>query len=167
MKFLVRERIFGIGDDHWVEDENGTRVFLVDGKALRLRQTFELRGPDGSEVYRIRRRLLSARGAMLISRGGATVAAVRRRMFTPLRDKLVVDLEAGGDWEVSGDFLGKEYTITDRHGPIAVVSRQWFRVRDTYAVDVNTHRSDAGGDVALVLSVAVCVDALTSEQDKE
>ncbi|MEY9211106.1 LURP-one-related family protein [Thermobifida halotolerans] len=161
MRFLVRERIFDVGEDYWVEDEEGNRVFHVDGKALRLRETFELRDADGDEVYRIRERLLAVRDTMTVSRGGDTVATVRKRMFNPVRDKLVVELASGGEWEVVGDFLGKEYTIGDEHGPVAIVSRRWFRLRDTYAVDVNTHRSDAGGDVALVLSVAVCVDALT------
>ena len=42
VKFLVRERMFDIGDDYWVEDENGDRVFHVDGKVLRIRETFQL-----------------------------------------------------------------------------------------------------------------------------
>ena len=42
MRYLVRERLFSITDDFWVTDEQDNRVFLVDGKALRLRQTFEL-----------------------------------------------------------------------------------------------------------------------------
>ncbi|TDQ45989.1 LURP-one-related/scramblase family protein [Actinorugispora endophytica] len=167
MKFLVRERIFDIGDDYWVEDEKGERVFHVDGKALRIRETFELQDPDGNEIYRIRKRLLSVRDTMKISRDGDTVATVRKRMFNPIKDKLIVELEAGGEWEITGDFLDKEYTITDDQGPIAVISRKWFRVMDTYAVDVNTHRSDAGGDVALVLGVAVCVDALTDDEDED
>lgn len=160
MKFLVRERIFDIGEDYWVEDEEGNRVFHIDGKALRLRKTFELQDADGNELYRIREKLLAVRDTMTISRDGEPVAKVRERVFDPIREKLVVELASGGEWTVTGDFLGKEYTISDGHGPIAIVSRTWFRLRDTYAVDVNTHRSDAGGDVALVLSVAVCVEAL-------
>ena len=45
MRYLVRERLFSIGDDSWVTDERGDKVFLVDGKALRLHETFELPGP--------------------------------------------------------------------------------------------------------------------------
>ncbi|GLU49066.1 LURP-one-related/scramblase family protein [Nocardiopsis ansamitocini] len=165
MKFLVRERVFDIGDDYWVEDQNGDRAFLVDGKALRIRQTFELKDMDGNEIFRIRKRLLSVRDTMRIERDGKTVATVRKRLFNPIRNKLIVDLAEGGEWEVTGDFLDKEYVIGDGDGPIAHISRKWFRVRDTYAVDVNTHRKDAGGDPALVLSVAVCVDALTDDEE--
>lgn len=165
MKFLVRERVFDIGDDFWVTDEHDQRVFWVDGKALRLRTTFELRTPDGDVLTRIRKKLFKVRDQMAIERDGSKVATVRTRLFNPVRDKLNVEIEDGPDWEVTGDFLGKEYVISDQEGTVAHVSRKWFRLRDTYAVDVNTHRRDIGGDPALVISVAVAVDALTGDDD--
>ncbi|GAB2497514.1 LURP-one-related/scramblase family protein [Nocardiopsis aegyptia] len=167
MKFLVRERVFDIGDDFWVTDEEGAKVFLVDGKAMRLRTTFELKAPDGTELMTIRKKLFKVRDQMRIERDGDTVATVRKRLVNPLRDKLLVDVADGPDWEVTGDFLGKEFVIGDEHGTVAVVSRKWFRIRDTYAVDVNTHRGDIGGDPALVISVAVAVDALTADADED
>ncbi|MDA8368471.1 MAG: LURP-one-related family protein [Nocardiopsaceae bacterium] len=165
MKFLVRERVFDIGEDFWVEDGQGERVFFVDGKALRLRTTFELKDPDGNELMVIRKKLISMRDTMHIERDGDTVATVRKRMFNPIKDKLVVDFDKGDDWEITGDFFGKEYVISDRNGTVAHISRKWFRLRDTYAVDVNTYRNDAGGDPALVISVAVCVDTMTGDDD--
>ncbi|RNL82450.1 LURP-one-related/scramblase family protein [Halostreptopolyspora alba] len=167
MKFVVRERFFDIGDDYWVEDENGERAFLVDGKALRLRQTFELKDTEDNELAVIRKKLFTLRDTMEIERGGETLATVRKRMFNPIRDKLVVDLADGPEWEITGDLLDKEYTIGDDEGPVAHVSRKWFRLRDTYAVDVNTFRGDAGGDPALVISVAVCVDAMTGDSGED
>ncbi|GHC94055.1 hypothetical protein GCM10007079_44140 [Nocardiopsis terrae] len=163
MKFLVRERVFDIGDDSWVTDEHGTKVFRVDGKALRMRTTFELKDPGGEVLTVIRRKLFRVRDQMRVEQGGRTVATVRKRLFDPVRDKLGVELENGPGWEVVGSFLDREYSISDGEGTVAVVSRKWFRMRDTYAVDVNTHRQDPGGDPALVVSVAVAVDALTGE----
>ena len=167
MKFLVRERVFDIGDDFWVTDEHDQRVFWVDGKALRLRTTFELRTPDGDVLTQIRKKLFKVRDQMAIERDGSKVATVRTRLFNPVRDKLNVEIEDGPDWEVTGDFLDKEYVISDEEGTVAHVSRKWFRLRDTYAVDVNTHRRDIGGDPALVISVAVAVDALTGDEDDD
>ncbi|MBB6171205.1 uncharacterized protein YxjI [Nocardiopsis mwathae] len=166
MKFLVRERIFDIGDDFWVEDENGERAFHVDGKVLRVRRTFELKTPEGEVLLVIRKKLLSLRDTMRIERDGRTVATVRRRMFTLVKDRLAVELEEGGGWEISGSLFDKEYAIGDGDGPVAHISRAWFRIRDTYAVDVDTARSDAGGDAALVIAVAVAVDALTGRDSR-
>ncbi|MFD9031835.1 hypothetical protein ACFVZW_11905, partial [Streptomyces sp. NPDC059567] len=46
--------------------------------------------------------------------------------------------------------------------PLAHISRQWFRVRDTYAV--NVVREDA--DAALLIGVAVCVIRM-AERERE
>ncbi|MFD6951117.1 hypothetical protein A6A08_13710 [Nocardiopsis sp. TSRI0078] len=165
MKFLVRERVFDIGDDYWVTDEEGGKVFLVDGKALRVRTTFELKDTEGNVLAVIRKKLFRVRDQMRVEREGGASATVRKRLVNPVRDKLTVEVEDAPDWEVTGDFLGKEYVISDEHGTVAHVSRRWFRVRDTYAVDVNTHRHDIGGDPALVIGVAVAVDALTDDED--
>ncbi|GAB3722482.1 LURP-one-related/scramblase family protein [Nocardiopsis oceani] len=167
MKFLVRERIFDIGDDFWVTDEQGARVFWVDGKALRVRTTFELKDPKGELLMVIRKKLLKVRDQMRVEQDGSTVATVRKRLFNPLRQKLSVDVKGAPDWEVVGSFFDKEYSISDKEGTVAVVSRKWFRMRDTYAVDVNTHRKDIAGDPALVISVAVAIDALTGDDGKD
>ena len=41
----MRESALSIGDDYWIEDESGRRAFKVDGKAVRVRDTFVLRPP--------------------------------------------------------------------------------------------------------------------------
>ncbi|PRX92457.1 LURP-one-related/scramblase family protein [Allonocardiopsis opalescens] len=163
MRFVVRERIFDIGDDYWIEDERGERVFLVDGKALRIRDTFELKDRDDRVVATIKAKLLSLRGTMTIERGGETVATVKKKLFSPLRERLDVEFPDGREWEVSGDLLHKEYLIEGDGRPVAEISHKWFRVRDTYGVDVR----DATVDPALVLAVAVAVDSLTDDEDDD
>ena len=37
-RFLMREKLLAIGDDFWIENEGGDRVFKIDGKALRVRE---------------------------------------------------------------------------------------------------------------------------------
>ena len=44
-KYRMREKMFAIGDDFWIENEEGERAFKVDGKALRIRGTLVLRTP--------------------------------------------------------------------------------------------------------------------------
>jgi uncharacterized protein YxjI len=157
MRYLVRERIFGIGDDYWIDDEHGQHAFLVDGKALRVRQTFQLKDVQGEVVAVIRRKMISLWETMRIERDGESLAKVRKKRFTLLRNRFRVELAGGGTFSVHGNVLDKEYDIEGDGGRLARISRKWFRVRDTYAVDVE----QADADVALLLSVAVCVDALT------
>jgi len=147
--------MLSIGDDYWIEDGEGHRAFRVNGKALRMRQTFVLEDAQGNEVAKIQERKLSIRDKMAIERGGESLATVHKALVG-IRDRFSIDLEDGGELRAKGNFVDHEYEI-DRDGTaVATVSKRWFRVRDTYGVEI-----EPGEDDALVLAIAVCVDALS------
>jgi uncharacterized protein YxjI len=156
-RYLLREKLLSLGDDFWIENDRGERVFKVDDKVLRARDTVIIKDTDGKELYKLQKRLLRARDTMAIERGGDKVATVKKAFVTPVRDRFTVDLEGGGDLEVEGNILDHEYQITRGGVPVANISKRWFRVRDSYGVAVV-----AGQDEALVLAVTVCIDHLTS-----
>ena len=54
VQFKVRQRLMSIGDDYWIEDGSGQRVYKIDGKALRLRKTLILEDPEGHELAKIK-----------------------------------------------------------------------------------------------------------------
>jgi uncharacterized protein YxjI len=161
MRYLVREKVFSIGDDFWVTDEQGNEAFLVDGKALRLRQTFELKDRSGAIVATIRKRLLAVRDSMDIERGGAVIATVKKAVFSPLHHRSVVELPGGGELEAVGNITDKEFEIRSGGAVLAQVSRSWFRMRDTYGVDVAP-----GQDDPLMLAVAVCLDRIHHDEEE-
>jgi uncharacterized protein YxjI len=159
-RYLMREKLLTLGDDFWIENDRGERVFLVDDKVLRVRDTVVFKDAHGRELLRLQKRLLRARNTMVIERGGDKVATVRKALITPLRDRFTVDLEGDGQLEVEGDILDHEYQVSRDGIPVANISKRWFRVRDTYGVAVVP-----GQDDALVLAVTVCIDHLT-EHDR-
>src|SRR3954454_13482109 len=67
-RFQMREKLVSIGDDSWIADEHGERAYKVDGKAMRIRDTFILKDRSGREVATIRERKLSVRDKMSIER---------------------------------------------------------------------------------------------------
>ncbi|MGW6309731.1 LURP-one-related/scramblase family protein [Streptomyces niveus] len=162
MKYLVRDKIFAIGDDYWIEDEQGRQAFLVDGKALRLRDTLELKDPQGCVLVTLRQKLLSLRDAMTIERDGEPLATIRKKRLSLLRNHYRVALADGTELDVSGRILDREFAIEYDGELLAHVSRRWFRVRETYAVDVI--RDDA--DTSLLIAVTVCVIRM-AEKERE
>ena len=34
--YQLRRKLFSIGEDYWIENDQGQRVFKVDGKVLRI-----------------------------------------------------------------------------------------------------------------------------------
>ncbi len=160
MRYLVRQQMFSIGDDFWITDEQENRVFLVDGKAMRLRETLELKDGSGAVVATVRKKLLAMRDTMQIERDGVVVATVAKAMFSPLRHKSVIDLADGRQWEAVGNLVGMEFSIESGGQVIARISRSWFRLRDTYGVEVAP-----GEDDALLLAVAVCLDRIHHDEE--
>jgi uncharacterized protein YxjI len=160
MRYLVQERLFSIGTDFWIEDEAGNRVFLVDGKALSLRETFELKDSAGNIRAIIRKKLLAVRDTMEIEDGRGVIAKVRPAFFSPLRHRYVVELADGEQLEAVGNFADKDWTLSAPDGRIlGRISRQWFRIRDTYGVE-----TAPGIDDALVIAIAVCIDRIHQDE---
>ena len=126
--YQMRQQMFSIGDDYWIETERGRRAFKVDGKALRIRKTLILEGPMGARSTRSRRSCVSVRDMMDIERAAATVATVKKALISPLRERFDVEL-AGGGWKVQGNIMDHQYDIESDQGKIAEVSKKWFRVR--------------------------------------
>lgn len=159
----MRERIFGIGDDYWIEDADGHKVFLVDGKAMRLRDTFELKDAQGRVVVEIRQKLISLRDTMLIERDGEHLAKIKRKRLSLLRNHYRVTLTDGTELDVSGKILDREFAVDYEGELLAQISRRWLTVRDTYGIDIV--REDA--DPALLIAVAVCVIVLAEKEHED
>jgi uncharacterized protein YxjI len=163
MKYLVQERIFSLRADFWIEDEAGNRVFYVDGKALSLRETFELKDAAGNLRALIRKKLFAMRDTMEIEDGSGVIATVRPAFFSPLKHRYLVDLPGGGRLEAVGNFTDKDWWLTTEDGrEVGRISRQWFRIRDTYGVEVAP-----GADDALVIAIAVCIDRIHEDEVRE
>ena len=157
-KYRMREKMFSIGDDYWIETDSGERAFKVDGKALRIRDTLALETPAGDEVFTIQEKKLSIRDKMEIERGGTTVATVKKALVSPLRDRFSIEVEDDDDMEAKGNIVDHEYKIECGGDRVAQVSKRWFRVRDTYGIEIAE-----GQDDALILAITVCIDQMTHD----
>src|ERR1700722_6472206 len=161
MRYLVQERIFSLTNDFWIEDEAGNRALYVDGRALSLRETFELRDAGGNLLIMIRKKFFAVRETMEIEEAGGLTATVRRAFFSPLRHRYEIDLAGGARLEAVGNFADKDWSLTDESGAlVGQISRRWFRIRDTYGVDVAPGANDA-----LVIAIAVCIDRIHEDEE--
>jgi uncharacterized protein YxjI len=160
-RYAVREKLFSIGSDFWITDDRGDRVFLVDGKALSLRQTFELKDASGQILAAVHKKLIAIRDTMEIEHDGQ-VATVRKALISPLHHRSAVELADGSQLEAVGSILDKEFDILAGGQPIAHISRSWFRIRDTYGVDIAPGQNDA-----LILSIAVCLDRIHHDEVRD
>jgi uncharacterized protein YxjI len=162
MRYLVQERIFSLRADFWIEDEDGNRVFVVDGRALSLRETFELKDAYGNLLIVIRKRFFAMRETMEIENGSGVIATVRPAFFSPIKHRYEIDLAGGARLEAVGSFADKDWELRDGQQVVGRISRRWFRIRDTYGVEV-----EPGVDDALIIAIAICIDRIYEDEKRE
>lgn len=152
-RYKMRQKIAAIGDDFWIENGKGEKVYKIDGKALRVRQTLIFEDRNGTELMKIQERMLRIKDSMEIEdASGQKVAMVKKALITPLRERWSVDIPGASDLEVQGNLLDHEYRI----GNVAEVSKKWFRIADTYGIEIAPGQNDV-----LILAVTAAIDMMS------
>ena len=159
---VIREKFFSFGDDFDVLDENGQKVYRVDGKVLSVRNKVVIEDPAGNELATVHRHLVAMRPTYEIRIGGEKAAEVRKKLFTPFRDRFTIDVPGPDDLEMKGDLLDHEYVIERGGAEVAAVSKRWLTIRDTYAVQVTP-----GEDPLLIIGSVLALDLALERQEKK
>jgi uncharacterized protein YxjI len=160
--YLIRERLFDLGDDFEITDEDGRPVYHVDGKVLSVRDRLVIEDQAGQEVASVHRQLIALRPKYTISIGGQKAAEMRKKLFTPFVDRYTIDIPGPHDLELRGNLLDHEYTVERDGREVASVSKKWFTFRDTYAV-----RIVEGEDDVLILAGVLALDLAQARAEQK
>jgi uncharacterized protein YxjI len=90
---------------------------------------------------------------MEVEHGGETVATVKKALISPLRDRFAIELSDGRELSAKGNIVDHEYKIERDGHKIAEISKRWFRIRDTYGIEIAPGENDA-----LILAATICID---------
>ena len=156
VRYQMREKLVSIGDDFWIENSAGQKVYKVDGKALRVRDTLKFEDRHGKELCSIQEKKVRVKDTMKIEGpGGDTLATVKKAIITPVRDRWEINVKNGPDLEIQGNILDHEYKIEEGRTKVAEVSKKWFRVRDSYGVEIAP-----GQNEIVILAATVAIDMM-------
>ncbi|GAA3211328.1 LURP-one-related/scramblase family protein [Dactylosporangium siamense] len=159
--YVIKERFFDVGDDFDITDDSGRLVLHVDGKVLSLRDKLVIEDPHGAEVASVHRQLIALRPTYQIEIGGEKAAEVRKKLFTPFREKFTIDLPGDDDLTMAGDLFDHEYTVERDGREVASVSKRWLSIRDSYAVRI------ADGENHVLILAAVLALELATQREKD
>jgi uncharacterized protein YxjI len=158
--YVIREKMFRLGEDSDITNESGELMLQVDGKIMSLHQRLILRDPAGREVAQVHRKLAAFRPTYEITIDGKNVAEVRQHLFTPFGERLTIDVPGAGDMGISGDLFGHEFTIQRDGQTAATISKRWLSLTASYAVDVAPGENDL-----LILATVLALDLALDRQD--
>jgi uncharacterized protein YxjI len=159
MRYVLKQKLLGWGDDFRIKDESGRDVYFVDGKVFTIRNTLLFEDMQGAELAKIQKKILSWGPTYEIYRGGELAAVVKKHLFTLFRCKFTVDVPGPNDLEAEGNFFDYEYTFRRGSTEVAQVSKRWFSWTDTYGIEV----ADSEDPVTVIAS-AVVIDQICHEE---
>ncbi len=154
-RYLMREKLLTLRDNYHIENDQRQRVFQVDGKLLRLRDTLLFKDMQGHELLKIQEKWLRGRHTMNIHRGNEVAASVHEAFVEVARDRYQIRIPRAPDLLAHGNILDHEYVIERDNWKIAEISKKWFRVADTYGVEIGP-----GEDDILILAITVVIDQM-------
>jgi len=160
MRYLMKERFWGFGDDFAIKDADGNDVYFVDGKVFSLGDKLSFQDMQGNELAFISQKLLSLKKRYEIYREGSLFAEVEKE-WTLFKDKFTVDVPGPNDYTVTGSFFEHEFNFVRQGAVVAQVSKRYFNFTDSYGVDIVS-----GEDDIVILATAVVID-LVCHPDKE
>jgi uncharacterized protein YxjI len=153
MLYVMKQKIFSLGDDFIIKDDQGGDMFCVDGRAFSFGDKLSFEDMSGKELAFIRQKVFSWGPTYEIHRDGQLAAVVKKELFTFFKCRFSVDVPGPDDLEAEGDFWDMEYNFMRGGQNVAQVSKKWFSWADTYGVNVSE-----GQDDVLILASSVVID---------
>jgi len=154
VKYILKQKLFCMGDDFSISDEHGREMFYVDGYAFSLGQKFSFQNMQKKELGVIRKRLFTFSPTYKIHINDSLAAIVRKKVLA-FRPTVLIEIPNAEGFRVTGKLVEHEYTFERKGRVYASVTRQLFKATDTYVVDI------PGDDRhILFLSSAVALDMM-------
>lgn len=159
MRYIMKQKLFAIGNDFTIKDENEQDRYFVDGKVFTIGKKFSFQDMQKKELARIEQKLLSWKRTFNIFRGSEIAATVSRDLFSFFKPSFTITTPGTDTLTVGGSFTQREFEFRRNGNTVATVSKQFFTWSDTYGVDVAD-----GEDDVLILSAVVVIDMICHEK---
>jgi uncharacterized protein YxjI len=158
-RYIMRQRIFALGQDFTIDNAAGQPVFKIDGKVRLIKESLKFRDMQGNLLYQLDEKVLRIRESFDILKPNRQVAArVHNAIVDPLRERFTIEIPGGQDMMTMGKVIWAQYDILRGRQPVGKISKQFSWIgRDQYVVDVVK-----GEDDCLILAITVVIDMMVS-----
>ncbi len=158
-RYIMRQRIFALGQDFNINNAAGQPVFLIKGKVRLVKESLKFCDMQGNLLYKLDEKVLRIRESFdILKPDGSLAAKVHNAIIDPLRERFTIELPGGQNMVTMGKVLWAQYDILRNQQQVAKISKQFSWIgRDQYVVDILP-----GQDDCLILAVTVVIDMMVS-----
>ena len=158
-RYIMRQRIFALGQDFNINSAAGQPCFKIDGKVRLIKESLKFRDMQGNLLYKLDEKVIRIRESFdILKPDGQLAAKVHNAIIDPLREPFTIEIPGGQNMTTMGKVIWAQYDILRDQQPVAKISKQFSWIgRDQYVVDVRQ-----GEDDCLILAVTVVIDMMVS-----
>ena len=156
MRYLMKQKLFSLGEKFTIKDESEQDVFRVEGKWISFGKKLTFRNMNEEPLFYIKQKVFAWAPTYHIHQGGPEgeiVATVRKKLWSFMKARFDITLAGGEPMETVGNFWQHEYEITRGGQTVVTISKKILAIRDVYTIDVAE-----GEDDAFMLSLAIVID---------
>jgi uncharacterized protein YxjI len=158
-RYIMRQRMFALGQDFWINNAAGQPCFKIDGKVRMIKESLKFRDMQGNLLYKLDEKVLRIRESFdILNPDGSLAAKVHNAIIDPLRERFTIEIPGQENMITMGKVIWAQYDILRGQRQVAKISKQFSWIgRDQYVVDVLQGENDC-----LLLAVTVVIDMMVS-----
>lgn len=160
VNLYMKQKVFSWRDRFAIKDAQEQDRYYVEGEIFTIGKKLHLFDTFGNEVAYVQQKVLTFLPRFFVFVNGQQVAEIVKE-FTLFYPKYRIE---GLGWEVEGDFLAHDYSITDRGREIINIHKVWLAWGDTYELRIADGVNEAMA-VAVVLAIDCVIDSQSNQAD--
>jgi uncharacterized protein YxjI len=158
MRYIIRQKVFSLGDSFIIKDEAGNDIFIVRSQILSFGKKLRIFDLLDNELCYIEQKLFKFMPEYDIYIAGEHIANIKKKFAFFKHDFTITS--SFGNYDVEGDFWAHEFEILKDNNLVARISKQFFSFTDTYGVDI-----DDAQDQISNLAIAIVVDMVCHDDE--
>ena len=122
-RYLMRQRVFAIGQDFYINNAAGQPCFKIDGKVRLVKESLKFRDMQGNLLYKLDEKIIRIRESFdILKPDGKLAAKVHNAIIDPLRERFTIEIPGGENMITMGKVIWAQYDFLRGRQPVGKIS---------------------------------------------
>src|SRR5262245_31387654 len=109
-RYIMRQRIFTLGQDFYINNAANQPMFKIDGKVRLVKESLKFRDMQGNLLYQLDERVIRIRESFdILNANGQLAAKVHNAIFDPLRERFTIEIPGKENLMTLGKVIWAQY----------------------------------------------------------